>query len=63
MYVNDDGGSVGKLELVTFVEFMTSIESVMMLVAIKIDDDLSDKLATKNRVRSKLNNSMLLRTT
>lgn len=52
---------MGTLELVTFVEFMASIaiESIIILVAVKIDDDLSEKLATKDSVRSKFENSML----
>lgn len=62
MCVGDDGGgSVGELKFVTFVvEFVASIESLMVLVAAaKIDDDLSEKLATKDSVRSKFNNSMM----
>lgn len=61
---DDDGGSVGELEFVPFVEFMASIESVMVVVAAaaKIDDDLSEKFATKDSVRSKLKNSMMMPT-
>lgn len=63
MCVGDDGGSVGELKFVTFVELMASIGSVMVFVgAAKIDDGLSEKLATKDSVRSKLNNSMMVAT-
>lgn len=63
MCVGDDGGSVGELKFVTFVEFMASIGSLIVFVgAAKIDDDLSEKLATKDSVRSKLNDSMMVPT-
>lgn len=63
MCVGDDGGSLGAFKFVTFVEFMASIESGMVfVVAAKIDDDLSEKLATKDSVRSKFNNSMMMPT-
>lgn len=64
MCVGDDGGgSVGELKLVTFVEFMASMGSLMVFVAAaKIDDDLSVKLATKDSVRSKPNDSMMVPT-
>lgn len=61
MCVGDDGGSVGEPKFVTFVEFMASIGSLIVFVgAAKIDDDLSEKLATKDSVRSKLNDSMMV---
>lgn len=48
-----------ELEFVISVEFMASNESVMVLVAPKIAD-FSEKLATNESVRSKLDISMLL---
>lgn len=54
-----DDGSVGRPEFVKFVEFILSIESIMLLAPPKIDVGLYEKLPTKGNVRSKLNSSIL----
>lgn len=59
MSVGDAGGSAGDRKFVKFVEFIVSIESLMVLATAKIDDVLSERFATRNNVRSKLNNSIL----
>lgn len=56
--VDSDGESIGILE---FVEFMISNESVIVLMVVtKIDDDLSEKFATKYSVWFEFNASILL---
>lgn len=62
MCEDHDGGSVGRITFVKFVEFMVSMESAMLLADAKIGDDLFEKFAIKDNVRSMPNSSILAST-